>query len=184
MWGGPPDPGKSPGSFSLLLPTSVQVSISPFVWFQAQRLGLWLGTTGTVSPLPHSLSLSLYREGLGNRSDASTDCQHTQLARLKLNLRFRHWLEAKVCLTFKHIYIYKRQNKTSKLLQTEAKVSKYLWNTICSNLFSMFCIFWIQTGPKINLSAVITHYISISTDRYYFPLTAIHKDKNLYALTL
>lgn len=148
--GGPPDQIRAQ---IVSLPASphlfVQVSITPSgtVWLQAQRSGSWLGTTGAVSP-PQSLSFSLYRARLGSRrSDASADCQHAQLARQKLNLRFRHWLEAKVCLTFEHIY-KKRQNKTSKLLHTEVRVSKYLRIPSAAIFFQYFASFEFKLVQK------------------------------------
>lgn len=170
------------------LPLQVSPTPSGTVQLQAQGSGSWLGTHAAMLIPPHSLFFPPYRwcweaqekiPPLTVNTCSSPDKHYPQIQAPTLSQGSS--------LTFEHVY-KKTQSKTSKLLQTEVSVSKYLWNTICSILFSKDSLHLLNANWSKNLSAIIPHDTSISTHtfvhRYHFPLRATCKDKNLYALTL
>lgn len=192
--GGPPDPGESPGSFSpCLVPISAFRFPPPLRAPSSSKprgIRVLAGDSLGLRPLLPILSpLPLTEWGRGEQEKRSLHWLATHTAcqtKTKPQIQALTWSKGS-SLTFEHIY-KKRQNKASELLQTEVRVSKYLRNTICSILFSNNVLHLLNSNWSKNLSAIIPHYTSISADtyvhRYYFPLTAIQKDENLYALTL
>lgn len=174
------------------LPAQVSTTPSGTVRLQAKDQGLRVsaGDPSGLCPLVPVLSpLSLTERGWGGQEQRSLHRLSTHTAcqtKTKPQIQMLTWSKGS-SLTFEHIY-KKRQNKTSKLLQTEVRVSKYLRNTICRVLFSNSVLHLLNSNWSKSLSTIIPHYISTRTHtsahRYYFPLTAIHKDENLYALTL
>lgn len=97
----------------------------------------------------------------------------------KLNPKFSYWLGDKVQVSHLNINV-KRRQKTSQVLWTEVRVSKYLRNTICNILFVKDVLHHLNSkGPKSSQPLFFTDVCAQA-----LTLRAIYEHQNLYVLTL
>lgn len=77
--------------------------------------------------------------------------------------------------------MFKKRQKTSQVLRTEVRVSKYLQNTICNILFVKDVLHRLNSkGPKS--SQPLFFFTDVRAQA--LTLRAIYEHQNLYVLTL